>query len=226
MGIEPTLTDFVEWDVQNWSAALDYWTSCSSQDLSRCTVLEIGSGGGGISLWFALQGARVISSDVNFPQEKALAKHRASRVSSKIEYEVFSATDIPHVEKFDVIVFKSMLGAINTRELQAKAINEMHKALKKGGELFFAENLTASSLHGFLRRKFVKWGNEWRYVTLEEMTAFLSPFSDLNTQAVGFAGTFGRTEKQRNLLGVSDRLLFDRVIPKHWKYILLGVARK
>jgi SAM-dependent methyltransferase len=130
------------------------------------------------------------------------------------------------VEKFDVIVFKSMLGAINTRELQAKAINEMHKALKKGGELFFAENLTASSLHGFLRRKFVKWGNEWRYVTLEEMTAFLSPFSDLNTQAVGFAGTFGRTEKQRNLLGVSDRLLFDRVIPKHWKYILLGVARK
>jgi SAM-dependent methyltransferase len=226
MGLEPTLADFVEWDVENWSAALDFWKSRSSQDLSKCTVLEIGSGGGGLSLWLAMQGARVISSDVNFPQEKALAKHRTSRVSSKIEYEVFSATDIPHVEQFDVIVFKSMLGGISTRELQAKAINEMHKALKKGGELFFAENLTASPLHGLLRRKFVKWGSEWRYVTLEEMTAFLSRYSAISTKAVGFAGTFGRTEKQRNLLGVSDRLLFDHVVPKHWKYILLGVAQK
>ena len=42
--------------------------------------------------------------------------------------------------------------------------------------VFFAENLVASPLHTLFRRRFVKWGTEWRYVSLEEMHEFLLPF--------------------------------------------------
>lgn len=226
MGHDVSVADFIEWDVRNWSASLDYWKSNSTQDLSQCSVLEIGTGYGGLSLWLALQGARVTCSDVNGPQEVAIKLHRSRGVSHLITYESIDATNIPYRNRFDVICFKSTLGAINDRELQAKAINEMHKALKVGGELFFAENLTASAMHRFFRRKFVQWGRLWRYVSIEEMKEFLSQFSTVSTCAIGFAGTLGRSERQRSSLGVVDRLFFDHVIPEQWKYILIGVAKK
>jgi SAM-dependent methyltransferase len=226
MSDELNLSDFIEWDVPNWSAALEFWQTHSAQDLSRSTVLEIGCGGGGLSLWLALQGARVTCSDIHGPQEMAVKKHKARGVSQRINYEALNATDIPYTEKFDVIVFKSMLGGIAAKESQAKAIREMHRALKKGGELFFAENLTASPAHQFLRRRFVKWGRVWRYVSIAEMQEFLSPFSSVSTRTLGFAGTFGRSEKQRNALGIFDRLVLNRLTPSRWRYILLGVAKK
>lgn len=51
-----------------------------------------------------------------------------------IEYRAVDATDIPFSEEFDVIGFKAVLGGIGRggRETQARAIREMHKALKKG----------------------------------------------------------------------------------------------
>jgi SAM-dependent methyltransferase len=227
MSDELKAADFIEWDVRNWSRALPFWKAHSSQDLSRASILEIGCGSGGISLWLAGQeGARVTCSDIHGPQSVAVDKHNARGVSSLINYEALDATAIPYEEKFDVIVFKSMLGGIPTRELQARAIHGMHKALKRGGELFFAENLAASPAHKFFRRKFVKWGKLWRYVTIEEMQEFLSPFSSVNTRAMGFAGTFGRSEKQRNALAVFDEILLNRLMPRRWRYILLGVAKK
>lgn len=226
MSADVSLAEFIEWDVRNWSASLDYWKKHSRQDLSQCSALEIGSGYGGLSIWMAMQGARVTCSDVNGPLDEAVNKHVAKGVSNLFKYESLDATDIPYTNKFDVVFFKSMLGAINSRELQAKAISEMHKALKPGGELFFAENLTASAMHKYFRRRFVKWGKLWRYVSIEEMNEFLSPFSTVSTCAVGFAGTLGRSEWQRNALGVADKLFFNHVTPEQWKYILLGVARK
>jgi SAM-dependent methyltransferase len=231
MDSKNTLADFVEWDVRNWAVALDFWKTHSSQGLSGRSVLEVGCGYGGLTLWLVSQGAKVVCSDVNGPLERAVNKHRAKGISHLVQYQAIDATNIPYTEQFDVVLFKSILGGIGqphpgSKELQAKAILEMHKALKKGGELFFAENLTASPLHKFLRRRFIKWGNTWRYPTLEEMQEFLSPFSEINYTTIGFAGTFGRTERQRNILGRADRMLIDRVVPVKWKYIIAGVARK
>jgi hypothetical protein len=102
----------------------------------------------------------------------------------------------------------------------------MHKALKPGGELFFAENLIASPLHQFCRNRFVRWGSTWRYVSIQEMQQFLGGFSEVQYSTIGFAGAFGRSERQRDLLGRIDRLFFDRAVPEGWRYIIVGIAKK
>jgi SAM-dependent methyltransferase len=221
--------EFIEWDVRNWSAALDFWLAHTTQNVPACFALELGSRNGGLSLWMAMQGARVVSSDIDLPTETAARSHQARGVSHLIRYEAIDATRIPYTSKFDVVLFKSMLGAIGRvagKAGQAQAIKEMHKALKDGGELFFAENLVGSPLHQLLRRKFVKWGTTWRYVSVTDMEEFLSPFSKVQYRTVGFAGAFGRNESQRNILGFLDEKGLNYAIPEEWRYIIVGVAKK
>jgi SAM-dependent methyltransferase len=222
------LFDIIEWDIQNWSIALKYWEKNSSQNLANCSALEIGSRHGGLSLWMALQGANVICSDMGGPTETARKKHSAYGVSNLVKYESLDATNLSYTEQFDVVCFKSVLGGIGRydhKECQVKAICEIYKSLKKGGELFFAENLVASPLHQLLRRKFIRWGDAWRYISGEEMEEFLSPFAEIKYLSVGFLGAFGRTETQRKILGYVDKIM-DPVVPSHWKYIIVGIAKK
>lgn len=220
------LLKYVEWDVRNWAVALDFWLANSKKNLAECRVLEIGSNFGGLALWFASKGARVVSSDMNGVRPEAVELHRASEFSALIEHRAVEAANIPFAEEFDIVVFKSVIGAIDDLERQKKAVGQMHKALKKGGELFFAENLVASPAHKFFRRRMIRWGTTWRYVTIQEMKDFLRPFAETSLRAIGFAGTFGRSERQRNLLALGDRLVFERIVPENWKYIIAGVARK
>ena len=223
------LSDYVEWDVRNWSATLDFWQAHSTQSFAGASALEIGSRHGGLSLWLAMQGASVICSDLNGPSERAVEQHRARGVSHLVEYSALDATNTPYQEEFDIVLFKSVLGGIGGhggRDSQRTAIREMHKALKKGGELFFAENLIASPAHQFFRGKFVPWSAKWRYVSVADMEEFLSPFSQVNLFTIGFAGAFGRNEAQRSCLGLFDKVLFDHLVPRNWKYIIAGVAKK
>jgi len=224
-----TLADFIEWDIRNWSAALDFWLKHTTLNLPACSALELGSRNGGLSLWMALQGARVVCSDVERPTDVAARLHESRGVSQRIEYEAIDAAQIPYTSRFDVVLFKSMLGAIGgsgDKQLQSRAIKEIYKSLKPGGELFFAENLVGSAAHRFFRGQFVKWGKTWRYISIGEMHEFLSPFSSVHYETVGFAGAFGRTELQRNLLGVLDQAILDSIVPKTWRYIVVGVAKK
>src|SRR5262245_56122140 len=72
----PILKDVIEWDVRNWSVALDFWLAHTAQNLLTRSALEIGSRNGGLSLWLALQGARVQATDIGPPTEAALKLHR------------------------------------------------------------------------------------------------------------------------------------------------------
>jgi SAM-dependent methyltransferase len=225
----PRLADLVEWDKRNWSAAPDFWQAHTQQDFSSCSALEVGSMNGGLSLWLALQGAHVVCSDIGPTAQKAIERHQASGVSHLIQYRSVDALEIPYKNEFDIVLFKSVLGSLGTianKEGQARAIAQMHRALKKGGELFFAENLIASPFHRYFRRRFVEWGSRWRYVSVAEMKEFLSPFSDFQYRTLGFAGTFGRREIQRNILGLVDQTVLNHVVPESWRYIMVGVARK
>ena len=222
------LADIVQWDVRNWSRAIEFWDR--AVDWSGVeTCLELGGHQGGLSLWLAAKGKRVVCSDLKDTKTTAAARHRKYNLDSLIEYQDIDATQIPYENHFDVVAFKSVLGGIGRhggKPIQQTVIDEIHKALKPGGKLLFAENLVASRLHRVVRERFVRWGREWRYVTLDEMREFLRNYSHSELHATGVLSVFGRTERQRRFLSVIDRGLLNYVTPEGWRYIAYGTAEK
>jgi SAM-dependent methyltransferase len=218
----------IGWDVKNWSKALDYWGEHIKWDTVQ-NCLELGGREGGLSLWLALEGKQVVCSDIGDVKQTVGKLHDSYFVADRITYQQIDATRIPYENHFDLIVFKSILGIIGINDdscKQQKAIAEMYKALKPGGQLVFAENLSGSPLHRMLRKKFVKWGSVWRYITVEEMKRYLQDFRTYSLKSTGFAGVFGRNETQRNLLATLDQTIINFFVPNSWKYIVYGVAEK
>ena len=226
--LSPTvLKDIIEWDITNWSVSLQYWKEHTSKDLSSSTALELGSRHGGLSLWLALNGAKVLCTDLHGPTNLAVEKHKKYNVASLISYQAVDALDIPYRGYFDIVAFKSVLGEIghNSKESQMNAVRQIHACLRDTGELLFAENLVASPVHRYLRNRYVEWAKIWRWVTIPEMLEFLSIFSQVRYMTLGFLGALGRNEWQRNVLGAIDRKL-DPVVPERWRYLMIGIARK
>ncbi|MFN5843088.1 MAG: SAM-dependent methyltransferase, partial [Bacteroidota bacterium] len=218
----------IQWDVKSWSKALSYWDSKVEWNKIQHS-LELGGREGGLSLWLALKGKSVVCSDLKDVQKTAEQLHKRHQVSTWITYQDIDATNIPYEEYFDLIVFKSIIGGIGRNDNyknQHKVFKEIYKALKPGGKLLFAENLAASAVHRRLRKRFVQWGSSWRYVSLDEMKEFLSDFSYYDSKATGLLGTFGRTERQRNVLSAVDDLVLNKICPDRWKYICYGIAEK
>jgi SAM-dependent methyltransferase len=220
---------FVEWDERNWSVAPAFWEERTRLDLRTCAALELGGRHGGLSHWLALRGAEVTCSDLDGPSPRARERHHTAGVADRVTYAALDATQLEFDGEFDIVVFKSLLGALDGPDrvaTQRAAIAGMHRALRPGGELFFAENLLASPAHRFLRQRYVAWGRRWRYVAIKEMLDFLSPFSHVEYRTIGFSGAFGRSRRQRSILGAMDRAGLDRLVPPRWRYIILGVARR
>lgn len=220
--------DIIQWDIKSWSKALYYWEKNISWD-SIENALDLGAREGGLSLWLAKKNITTVCSDIKDIQKTAEPLHKHHKVNHLITYQDINATEIPYENHFDLIVFKSIIGGVghnDSYENQKKAFNAIYKALKPGGKLLFAENLSASSLHHFLRKRFVKWGNNWRYVSYEEMNEMLQPFSSYEINTTGVLATFGRNEKQRSLLYSIDNLLLNNILPENWKYISYGIAVK
>lgn len=225
---EVLLKDILQWDVKSWSVALHFWNR--HVDFSRARrALEIGSRSGGLTLWTAANGVDTVCSDyVDAAAEPAAALLKSYGLSDRFSFAVVDAVSIPYENTFDIILFKSVLGGIGANDRadrQAEALKQMHKALKPGGILLFAENLSASLLHRFFRRRCVGWGSSWRYPTLIELQRFLAPFAHHEIKTAGFSAPFGRNEKQREVLASLDRAA-DPVLPSSVKCIACGYARK
>ncbi len=222
------LRDIFEWDVTNWSKSLAVWEKYLSFPGQHC--LELGARSGGLSLLLSLNGHNVICSDIENPI------HTASKIHSKyintlhgdIKYQAIDATNIPYDEEFDIVIFKSILGGIGSygkNDLQLLALENIHKSLKPGGVLLFAENLSGSKIHAIFRKKFIKWGKRWNYLNYQDIDYMFDNYSELEYSAFGVLGTFGRNEGQRNILGIMDHYL-DYAFPPNSKYIVFGAARK
>jgi ubiquinone/menaquinone biosynthesis C-methylase UbiE len=223
------LADIVQWDVRIWSQALDLWDRGVDWEQVH-TCLDLGAGSGGLSLWMALKKKHVLCADIDeVNREKARRHHQKHHLDGYIEYPRIDATDIPFENEIDIVTIKSVLvnvGGGGNSERQQTAVDQIHKALRPGGKLLFAENLVGSPLHRFARRRLVKWGAWARYVTVDEMRRFLRRFSRVEMHTTGVLGAFGRTERQRNMLGAIDRAVLDRVAPRGWRYLVYGIAEK
>lgn len=79
------LSDIIEWDIVNWSKSLAFFEK-SGIEFDGKKALAIGERHGGLSLWLALNGAEVISTDLNGVSEEAKKKHRAHGVAEKVSY--------------------------------------------------------------------------------------------------------------------------------------------
>lgn len=225
---ENILNDIIDWDIVNWSKAIEYWSDNIDIKNKNFNCLELGGNKGGLSLWLGINGNNVICSDLELPKKNALELHKKYDCQNKISYQSIDATKIPFENHFDIIAFKSILGGIsrnNNNQLKKKTIDEIYKALKPNGKLLFAENIESSFIHKILRKKFVTWGNEWNYLKTNEISEIFSLYRTVNYVTVGFWGAFGRNEKQRSILGKFDRL-FEKIVPKNKRYILIGIAEK
>ncbi|RYM32797.1 class I SAM-dependent methyltransferase [Brumimicrobium glaciale] len=220
--------DIFEWDILNWSKALDFWTKEIDIKDKNFKCLELGGRRGGLSLWLAMNNNSVICSDLESPEEIAEKLHTKYNCTDKIEYQSICATDIPYENAFDIVVFKSIMGGISGNgqdHLKKQMIDQIYKSLKPNGKLLFAENLESSFIHKGFRKTFIKWGERWNYLKHDEIKHVFSSFDKVKFKTVGFFGTFGRSESQRNFLSKLDNVV-TKVVPKSKRYILFGVAEK
>ncbi|MBV8067653.1 MAG: class I SAM-dependent methyltransferase [Candidatus Eremiobacteraeota bacterium] len=129
--------DVLKWDVDNWSVALAYWQRYGKLEGAPLECLEIGANQGGLSVWLASKGHRVVCSDLERTDASARPLVTRYGVLDRVTFEDINATAIPYENHFDVIVFKSVLGGVGHNraiERQRAAIASMHRALKPGGE--------------------------------------------------------------------------------------------
>jgi SAM-dependent methyltransferase len=215
------------WDIATWGQCLDFWRSFELS-LTDKQILELGAHQGGLSLYFALQGAQVICSDLSSPEARAQPFHLRYGQDS-IGYQALNALDIalPDCSQ-DVVVFKSVLGGIrrgSEQDPKPIVMAEIERVLRPGGWLFFAENLVGSQLHMFLRKRFVAWASYWDYLTLSDLPLLLSPFAEWHYQTAGFLALCGRTERQRQKIASLDSFI-GKYLSKNQNYCVFVAARK
>ena len=229
MDQDALVEDIFTWDVRTWSKALPTWERGLGSS-GPLTCLEIGAGPGGPSLWLALKGHRVLCSNRQDTEPMAAPLHEKYGVRHLVEYRDIDATDIPYENHFDIIIFKSVLGGIGAAgglALQLEAMRQLHKALKPGGRLLFAENLRATPVHRLARAIAYRIRrSSWRFMTLAELHGMLSLFASHEVHTTGALGVFGTTEARRRTLAAIDDAGLSHLTPKRWRYMGYGIAVK
>lgn len=221
----PSLKDIFQWEVRSWSRALPLWRAHLPAH-RPARALGIGEREGGLSLWLAWEGLDVVCTDLGTFPPATSALHQRYGVDGSVAYSTADATALPFPDaEFDVVIFKSVIGALGTKVRQAQAVREMHRVLRPGGVLLFAENLHGSPLHAWLRKRFVAWHSYWHYPDPIADRDLFAPFDQLKERTTGAVANLGRTEGQRDLLARLDACLLP-LVPVRYRTIWFGAAIK
>jgi len=218
----------VGWDQALWGSALaELLRALAGSVPTSAHALELGAGDGGLSLC-AVQtfGCRTLCSDRENPKHKVLAHHPHLLGNPLLTFAALNglSLDLPDKSQ-DLVLFKSMLGALSSWEHQGKCMQEIWRVLKPGGRLCFLENARASQVHQWARRRWRRWGTTWRYVSLHEMHALLSIFRTYDLKATGYLTAFAPTERLKRLVWAAERPCMW-AIPRRSRYLLYGLAVK
>lgn len=216
-----------QWEVRTWSRAYPLWhEALEAVHGTDRKALALGERDGGLSLMLAQHGFATVCSDLRGPTEHARSMHATHGLQGMIAYEGIDTLAIPKPDgQFDVVAFKSMIGALGSKERQAKALDEMHRVLKPGGTLLFAENLSGTALHRWLRKRFVAWDHYWRYLHAAGDMDLFHQFEGMRMRTTGFLANLGRSEAQRDVIARFDALVLP-LVPSTWRTVLFGVAKK
>lgn len=223
------LKKYFEWDILIWCNALFVWRE-NLKILKPNQVklaLEIGGRRGGLSYFLANEfNCETICSDLHNPILSAKPLHDSCDSKLNIVYAEQNCLKLTyHDNLFDIVIFKSVIGAVGSQELQQQAINEMWRVLKPGGILCFAENLKSTFLHQLLRRLINPWSRYWYYPSIEEFNNYLNNFDKVNFKTVGFISLFVRNEKLKFVSVFIDKIC-QVIIPNSWNYVIYGTAIK
>lgn len=220
------MSDLVGWDVATWSAAFRRWDEVVADAPPVLRCLEIGAGPGGPSLWLARKGHDVLCTNQAMTVEIASPLHERHDYSGSIEYRTIDARELPFDGEFDVAVFKSVLGGVGDLADQAKVVAGLHRALKPGGVLLFAENIRGTVVHQAARSlMFRRRRADWRFNSFYRLRRLLGAFPTVSMSTAGVTAVFGTTEGRRSALAKADRFL-SPITPPSWRYMAYGVAIK
>lgn len=230
---QPPVADIIGWDVRTWGPAVEVWgRALAAMPEGPLDVLEVGAGPGGPSLWLAMQGHRVVTSNISATEQQARPLHERYGVADRIEYRDMDLTaTLPYRDHFDVVVFKSVLGGLGgvDPELPAVALDEIRAALRPGGLLLWAENLRGNWLHRAARSLAYRIRRVpiWQYLTLRRLRSLLAArFADTELHVGGVLAVLGTSEPARDRLARADQACFDRIVPASWHYMAYGSARR
>ncbi|MFS8564284.1 MAG: class I SAM-dependent methyltransferase [Rhabdochlamydiaceae bacterium] len=99
---------------------------------NKCSILDVGCGGGLLANFLALQGHAVCGIDLS---EESLKQAQARDVTKNVIYTPASAYHLPYAnEQFDVVCAMDLLEHV---EMPGRVIAESARVLKKGGFFSF-----------------------------------------------------------------------------------------
>ena len=223
------LNDISGWDVETWGKFLSFLEG-TGIDFRDKRVLEVGAGNGGLSLYFAKQGAKVVCTDSRW-RDGIEENHRRNGVTDQIEYRQAGINDLSqyYENTFDIIVCKAVLGGIGLggNGNLAEGVHEIYKCLKPGGYFIFCDSMRASYIHAAARKRF---GSNWHYFTREEIMELCHEFTLISEQYYGYLAPFTRILRDhyriRNFFGKVDSVFFEKILPDRKKYMGSFAFRK
>ena len=221
------LNDIINWDVETWKVILPVWEKeLKLINPVTATCIEVGSREGGISLWMTLKGFKITCSDIHYDLEEAKALHKKYKVTDQVRYQKTDLLNWEEPGKYDVIVFKSVLGALQTEERIQKAVDNIYWNLKPGGLLLFAENNQGSIFHQYLRKNYTDWGSSWFYFDDHSLQRIFSKFEPGSLHYNGVLSVAGNRTFLKGLISGLDKFFLNKVIPRKLRYIVYGVFKK